>query len=856
MHVARLLVAVSAAAAAVAQLPSPLFRGLEREMPYGRTALLVGDLDLDGDLDALDAAGVLLNDGRGRLIPSSGSAFGGVVDPRPLALLDLDADGDLDLLLRTGAAPGALGFALNLGGGVFAPTSAPAAPSAVHAAANGGNPTPRGVFAADLEPDGDVDLVWSDPSGTAPPELWRRTGATFTLDTGPFATALFAAAPYIAAVRDADGDGDPDFLGRTLLGGAPNDHVLVANGAGITATTALVVLTSAGSPDGVLLDVDLSPPLDLLLPGPPGPPSQDLIVLGGAAWPGGYSSPIPTSRPFDANAYLAFDLDGDGDDEAARAGPVGYEFFDVSPTGAGGSVLRTWDGIVPGTLRAADFDADGDVDVLGAYVSGTVVFLFNSAGLLSAPPGGAPDVLGGGFRCVAADVEGDGDVDLVGHVLGVPFGPLAVVANDGRGRFAAPASPAAPPPYQDLAGPIVVADFDADGRADLFEGGVSPTAGGLPIQRADVLRLGQAGPPAGFGATLLTPALSDAATAVVAFDFDGDLDLDAAVARRNPSSFVRQSLRLYANLGGGAFAASGAFGGAHWISGLAVGDFDGDGDPDVAGAVAANVGLPGSPADASYVLWNQGGGVYVDAALTPAAAGAVVAAADFDQDGDVDLAVDGHVRLQAGGGVFLTGPAITPPAGRTAADLRLETARDCDGDGYPDLVGLGGYYRNLAGIGFAPWEERPLLALVQRTGGYRPPDSVADLDRDGDPDLADPEGRIYWNVRRHVARGAPARVGGLGGIELYGPAGAWFELFVAAQPAIPSYLAGTYGRVFVDAPSAVFLGLGAFGPTGETALAFAVPNAPALVGLSLWWQAVLPLEAKLTGVEETPFVAY
>ena len=139
--------------------------------------------------------------------------------------------------------------------------------------------------------------------------------------------------------------------------------------------------------------------------------------------------------------------------------------------------------------------------------------------------------------------------------------------------------------------------------------------------------------------------------------------------------------------------------------------------------------------------------------------------------------------------------------------------------------------QTLNGLGFAPFEAWPVLALVQTTGAYRPRYGVADFDRDGDLDLVDPEGRVFWNRRRHLSRGAPARLGGFGGLEIHGPPGATFELFAAAGPAVPSFLAGGYGRVFLDLATTVPIGVGALDPTGSATGVFVVPNAPALLGV-------------------------
>jgi hypothetical protein len=370
-----------------------------------------------------------------------------------------------------------------------------------------------------------------------------------------------------------------------------------------------------------------------------------------------------------------------------------------------------------------------------------------------------------------------------------------------------------------------------------------------------VLYLGVAGAAPAWTATLLNATLTDPASGCVFVDVDGDGVRDVVVARRASGPGLKQPLRVAANVGPGAFAPAVPLGAAHWIADVAAADFDGDGDLDLVGSVGPHLALPPLQPDTSFILWNQGGGAFTEASLPPNVYGGSVVAADFDLDGDQDLAFDGALRVN-GGGLFGVGAAVTPPPGATAASLRLRTAADLDRDGYPDLLGLGGWYRNLGGVSFAAFEAIPKLALVQNGGVYLPPYGVADLDLDGDPDLIDAEARILWNVRRQIARGAPGRVGRTGSLELLGSANAPFALFAAPGVAATPAVLGGYGLVFLDLPTTVFVLDGALDATGRVEPSFAVPPAPGLAGLSLWWQAVFPSDVGLTGALETPIVAF
>lgn len=232
----------------------------------------------------------------------------------------------------------------------------------------------------------------------------------------------------------------------------------------------------------------------------------------------------------------------------------------------------------------------------------------DAAGEFRFVPAGAGDLASGyGQGVVAADVDGDRDVDLlVSH-----YGPTVLLRNRGDGAFAAP-EPLPP--------------ASAEGGADEFPWGSSM-------------------------------ALADA-------DGDGDLDLYVSryvdydpdhglVCRRDgpdsgrqvcdPSLFLGQHDRYYVNLGDGSFEDGAAVAGLGRADGKGLGvvftDLDGDGLADL--YVANDLTL-------NLLFRNRGDGTFEDQSLLSGAAvngqgrpeaGMGVAIADFDLDGDPDLAV-------------------------------------------------------------------------------------------------------------------------------------------------------------------------------------------------------------------------
>ena len=158
----------------------------------------LGDLDGDGDLDAISATqgdgnAVWLNDGSGNF--SSGRVFGSdgedVGHRITLELGDVDLDGDLDAMI-TSAQAGVKVF-LNDGSGRFR------AGGRFDASGN------EGLALGDLDNDDDLDVLLV--SYESPTQVWLNDGQGNFLDSKqPLGTARGAA----VSVGDFDGDGDLD----------------------------------------------------------------------------------------------------------------------------------------------------------------------------------------------------------------------------------------------------------------------------------------------------------------------------------------------------------------------------------------------------------------------------------------------------------------------------------------------------------------------------------------------------------------------------------------------------------------------------------------------------------------------
>ena len=637
---------------------------------------------------------------------------------------DLDGDGDLDVLSGLDGDYNIAWYENLDGTGDFGP------PRVITTAAD----YTRSVYAADLDGDGDLDVLSAshDDDKIAWYENTDGTGGF-----GPqqvIAAEVWRASSVYAA--DLDGDGDID-----VLSASAGDKKIAwyenTDGAGDFGPRKVITVDATRALSVHAADLDGDGDIDVLSASE----GDDKIAwyenTDGA---GGFGpQQVITTAADEAQSVYAADLDGDGDFDVLSASYrddkiAWYENTD----GAGGfgpqRVIVTTGGRGAMSVYAADLDGDGDIDVLSSSWNINKISWYEN--LDGAGSFGPPQILNPVASFLlsarAADLDGDGDID----VLSASYSDdkIAWYENiDGVGEFGP--EQAITPATASGAFSVFAADLDGDGDTDVL------SASHLDAKIAWYENTDGVG---GFGPQQVITTDAWGANTVYATDLDGDGDVDVLSA-----SFGDDKIAWYENTDG-----VGGFGprqviaaGVRRAVSVHATDLDGDGDADVLSASDKDDEI------AWYENTDGAGSFGPPQVITTAADGAsAVHAADLDGDADVLSASEWDDKIAwyentDGAGGFGPQQVITTEAFNAQAVY----AADLDGDGDTDVlagalepsydpIGKSAWYVNEDGAGrFGPQQ------LLTERGISAYSVHAADLDGDADIDLLSAAGDyINW----------------------------------------------------------------------------------------------------------------
>ena len=495
-----------------------------------------------------------------------------------------------------------------------------------------------------------------------------------------------------------------------------------------------------------------------------------------------------TPTPFNSHV-IAADFNGDGklDLAVSYAGDsstnLGGTVFVLFGNGDGtfGAPQSLNAGPTPLPIAVADFNKDGKPDIVVATLTGNnvSVLLGNGDGTFRAPvayaaglPVGPTGQIQGAVRSIVAlDLNGDGNLDLA--LAG--GNQVSVLLNSGNGSFGQPL--VTPVSYSPVY--LAYADLNHDGKLDLAVAG---------SQNAIILLFGKGDgtfqPPTAYAAgnqpaslgivpatdsstflitadqftnatwfTVLAPDGTSSAPSlsplvgmpngIAAADLNGDGIPDVVVS--GGLSVGGQPAGLAVLLTNGTQFASPVGYAAPGSQGVAIGDLNNDGKPDVIVAGAPSV---------SVLLGNGNGTLKAPTSTTINQGAENVVLGDFNHDGKLDAAVAAFGSPpgsgpDTGGVVVLLGKgdgAFQPPTTLSTGSARVlwVATADLNGDGKLDLAAvLGAADRSIQPVQlaiflgqgdgtFAP----PLTMKLQVNVFARSAVAIGDLNGDGKLDLA------------------------------------------------------------------------------------------------------------------------
>jgi len=581
--------------------------------------------------------------------------------PVSVTVADIDADGRKDLLVANfggsdATAPGGLTLLLGAGGATLAPEITvdvrPADPDLAAASV--------GVFGAT------VGQMLGDSRPDVALTMSQETSGNSLVILGDFRDGRFGSRQDIplSSVGTAPVAGDVDGDGNADVAVAITPIFSLAGTVGVFTSrtgfsTPLMVATDR-TPQGVaiadldgdgrqdLLGVDDSPRLFAWL----GQPSGEVALVGAGTFVDRLSNrvvPLPPAPGFpggtvtlDITGSVRIRLDG----EAGAGPPAGVTAFDVAAVRAA-------------TGEPAITTIDADRRGVSLYAVRPDGGLGPRRRLALPDVGGRPAVLS---RIRSVDVDGDGNGDIVVSDPGT--GSIRVLLAGGRGDFVGSTWQ----PYEAGAGvsQFVLADVNRDGRADLVA--ADQVSGDVSV------RLGAGATIPGAAASAFGPERRYRATSR-----DAAFAIDPLTGRGTPVTDAT-------------------------IDDVAVADVDDDGRPDIVvtssaeGSYAVLAGLPGGGFAAPALHYPRSVAAPGPTLFTRPVAPRDIATGDFDGDGEADLAVLDRAneevlvylsgRRPSGRDPFAMPTSTIPLAGNAPTSLAATDAGGPAGraDGVLDLV--------------------------------------------------------------------------------------------------------------------------------------------------------------------------
>jgi gliding motility-associated-like protein len=741
-------------------------------------SVAIADIDGDGKPDIISSASTKLSVLRNTIVTQGTVSFDAVVNytvgTKSYFTLagDMDGDGKPDLVtIDVGVNPNVI-YILQNKATVGVTLTSGSFGTPVSLTTTGTLTTNLSTLGlADMDGDGKLDIIATN-YGNSSISIFRNTSAatgSFTFD--PKVDFNSGASPGYVAIGDLDGDGKPDLA---VSGGLTSKSITLFHN---NFTSGSISSTSLSRNDIGTVVQNVMVPTIADLTGD----NKPEIMIGAASGTSIYifkndpyqipviSSISPLSGPVGTSVTIT------GTNFAATAANNLVYFGGTKATVTSASTTQ----LVVTVPAGAAFQPVTVINnsISGRTLSATSLAMFNTTFPAKnstseydlEPRYDISTTTANSTHIVFADVDGDGLADMV--VANRDKSMSVYLHNTSLTNYtnAYPANPsyklAANTTIPGTPSFIATGDLDGDGKADIVVGTSSSTS-------QVFLTTGTNAGTANWVPTIVVGSSSPNALAIADIDGDGKLDI---ITTTTPNGSSNSFVCIFLNTSSGGVT---SFGpnipiptlpqGTATVGGLAIGDIDGDGKPDIVLSnrsatvggglvyILRNVSQPGFvsvTADLSFVNPT----VAANTTLTTPDNPYNIALADIDGDGKLDIAISTFGNAVS---VFRNTSTTNAATGTSSFsfDSRVDYAigtngyavgfGDFDGDGKPDMAVLNGasspvisLFRNvstngatLSSTSFSGKVDYPLGSNITINAVF----AIADIDGDGKADIVSP----------------------------------------------------------------------------------------------------------------------